>query len=118
MYVLVRADIGQGLQMAQACHAAVELTLRHPDTTRATPNTVVLSVADEEDLLGWYERIADVWPVDTGPVIYGDDGDLLPHVLFTEPDLGGAATALACFSTGEAFSALPLAGREPAMESG
>lgn len=115
MYVLVRADIGQGLQMAQACHAAVELTLRHPVIARATPNTVVLSVADEEALLGWYERLQDVWPCDDGPPIYDEHGESPPTHLFSEPDLGGAATALACFSTGEAFSALPLAGKEPAM---
>ena len=97
MYVLVRADLRPGLQMAQAIHAAVDLALSHPEQAAVTPNTIVLAVPDEGALLDWADRL-DV-----------------PFVLFAEPDLGGEHTALACFHTGEPFAALPLAGKELVM---
>lgn len=94
MYVLVRADLPPGLQVAQAVHASVEYALRLPSMARSTPNVVVLNVPDESTLLGL-----------AGPAGF----------LFHEPDVGDEATAYAEVTTGERFSSLPLAGRVPAM---
>lgn len=102
MYVLVRQDLPIGLQMAQAIHAAVELALTHPVRAKKTPNTVVLSVLDEDDLCGWSERIDEQCLVTDVNV---------PYKMFREPDLGNEYTALATFSDGKLFSNLPLAGR-------
>lgn len=93
LYVVVRADLERGLQLAQACHAVRELSLEHPEDAEGE-NLVVLEVPDEAGL----ERLAASVP---GPL-----------KAFREPDLGGALTALAV--TGEArrmLSSLPLAGR-------
>lgn len=86
--------------MAQAIHAAVELALAAPDRMSKTPNVVVLQVPDEDALMGWWMTVRR---------------SEAPRQIFFEPDLGGAATALATFSTGEEFSSLPLAGREVTM---
>lgn len=83
--------------MAQAIHAAVDLALEDPKRAAEIPNTVVLSVINDDDLLAWNDRATEAG---------------LKPALFHEPDLDGQATALAVYSTGELFSALPLAGRE------
>lgn len=88
LYILVRADLPPGLQMAQAVHAAVTETLRNTVLARTIGNTIVLSVPDEETLLA---RAAGS--------------------LFREPDLNGEATASAAFTDGREYSDLPLAGR-------
>lgn len=88
MYVLVRADLAPGAQLAQAVHAAIGLAQGHDDL----PDTVVvLSVADESSLI-----------TQAGTVSGGE--------LFREPDLGNEATAYAVVSDGATFSALCLAG--------
>lgn len=98
LFVLVRGDLPPGLQYAQAVHAAVEYALAYPDSTRATPNAVVLNVLDEDDLL-----------------LYAG---LNPKggIVFREPDRGGEATAYATIVDDGRFQGLPLAGREFAMQ--
>lgn len=97
MYVLVRRDLTPGLQTAQVAHASIALALREPAKTQATSNVVVLSVADESELL-YYATLID-----------GHGG----HAFF-EPDVDGF-TAFAAVSDGRAFSSLPLAGAAYAM---
>jgi hypothetical protein len=92
LYVVVRADLPIGLQMAQACHAvrAFARTCREVDPGE---NLVVLNAHGEGQLLRlWYDC-----PGDT--------------VLFREPDHQNEFTAFA--ASGEArqhLSSLPLAG--------
>lgn len=90
MYVLVRGDMSPGYQMAQAIHAAVDEALERPEMVRLHPTVVVLNVESEAHLFEYQ-------------VQYG----MTP---FHEPDLDGEMTAAACFSTGEEFAELPLAG--------
>lgn len=109
MYVLVRNDLPTGYQMAQAIHAAVEFSLKHPALTKATPTVVVLSVSDEVELLAWADRLAG-WCSEPAAIDRQFE-------VFEEPDLigcpGGAFTSLATVYDGTEFSALPLAGRRP-----
>lgn len=108
----MRSDLRPGLQMAQAIHAAVEHALRFPEQMKRTPNTIVLAVADERELLEWADRLAG-W---CGPDAHIEG---TPWTLFHEPDLEGHPdgwhTALACFSDGAPFASLPLAGKVPVM---
>ena len=92
MYVLVRADLTFGQQLAQAAHAAAEYAARFGDSVLATPTMVVLSVKDEQHLL--------------------DHVDSVNGYLFFEPDLGdtGEHTAFATVCDGRHFSRLSLAG--------
>ena len=106
MYVLVRGDLPTGAQLAQSIHASVELTLMAPEAVSVTPTVVVLEVADEEELLGWFQCFSQ-----------GAHPDLAingPMALFREPDLvghpGGSFTALASICDGRRFANLPLAG--------
>jgi hypothetical protein len=91
LYVVVRDDLAPGLQMAQACHAVREFTLRRPDVD-VGENLVVLGAT----------------PAELARLLRATDG--LPSVAFYEPDLGDELTA-AAFS-GDArplLSCLPLA---------
>ena len=95
LYVVVRADLPAGLQLAQACHATREFGLRHPEVD-VGDNLVVLHVPGEAEL----RRIVDA------------AGEALPVAPFFEPDLGGEMTAAAFpFSARPLVSSLPLAMR-------
>ena len=89
LYVLVRADLSLGQQMAQAAHAGIELQRNHN-----TPETIViLNVRDMAKL----QKYFDLAPS--------------PAHMFWEPDYS-EFTAFACVSTGEIFAGLKLAGKE------
>jgi len=75
MYVLVRTDLTIPQQVVQAAHAAHESGGKFG--APAGCFLIILSVPDEPMLHAWADRLGD------------------SAVLFTEPDLGGAATALA-----------------------
>lgn len=92
LYVVVRSDLPQGLQLAQACHAAREFTLRRP-TEDVGENLVVLHAT----------------PGELACLVARADG-LCSTVPFHEPDLGGELTA-AAFGLGarRLLSSLPLA---------
>ena len=93
LYVVVRADLPRGLQLAQACHAAREFSLNYPGDAQGE-NLVVLEVPSEPELAELAARLPG------------------PSVRFHEPDLGGELTAFA--TDGRArrlLSHLPLAGR-------
>jgi peptidyl-tRNA hydrolase len=91
MYIVVRSDIAPGLQIAQACHAAREFTLRC--TEDVVENLVVLQASKEqlEQLVALADGRCAVVP-------------------FHEPDLDGEITA-AAFGLGakKLLSTYPLA---------
>lgn len=90
-YIVVRADLPPGLQMAQACHAAVAFTAAHGVLTE---NLVVLHAPDERALRALSEGC----------------GSAIRAAAFHEPDLGGELTALAMDDGGRRLlSSLPLA---------
>lgn len=92
LYVVVRADIPVGYQMAQACHAAAAIGAAQPEALAKYPTIVILDVADERMLKA---------------VLHGTNASAVP---FFEPDLGGEMTAFAVFSAGREFGDLSLAG--------
>jgi hypothetical protein len=57
LYVLVRADLPPGAQIAQASHAFIEFGFRHPEIYRSwwieSNHVCILSVPDEATLLGY-----------------------------------------------------------------
>lgn len=97
VYVLVRADLPPGAQLAQSGHAAIELALKHPDVVSCTPTIVMLQVRDEEHLLDF---------------VRGASREGLPLATFVEPDMGYTTTAMAAVSDGRMFMGLQLAGEE------
>lgn len=92
LYVIVRADLPVGYQMAQACHAAAAIGADQPENLRRYPTIVILDVTDEQMLKA---------------VLHGTNASAVP---FFEPDLGGEMTAFAVFSAGREFGDLTLAG--------
>lgn len=98
LYVVVRDDLPPGLQMAQACHAVREFTLKYPELD-VGENLVVLQAKGEAQLLR---------------LCFDNTWDNIDAVLlvFREPDLGGEYTAFAAASEARPLvSSLPLAGR-------
>lgn len=95
-YVLVRADLPAGLQAAQAVHASDYLVAADPLALYQHPTTLILAVKDEADLyLNIGRHIRQPWDPE--------------GKTFREPDLGGQATAFACYTEGHEYSHLPLA---------
>src|SRR6478752_2617779 len=105
LYIVVRADLPPGLQLAQAVHAAFQFQGDRRRLVRKwleeSNYLVCLSVPDEESLL---ELAAEACL-----------GRGIPLTLVREPDLGDEATALA-LAPGERAqvlcASLPLALRE------
>jgi hypothetical protein len=94
LYVVVRADLPPGLQLAQACHATREFGLRYPGLDLGD-NLVVLQVPGEAAL---HELLLEAGDRD------------LPAVAFAEPDLHDELTAAAFSGDARALlSSLPLA---------
>lgn len=85
LYVIVRADLPAGLQMAQACHALRAFVEAHPDVDAqwhrdGGGNLVVLHARDEAHAAELEQRAT---------------GASLACARFVEPDLGGQLTAIA-----------------------
>jgi peptidyl-tRNA hydrolase len=98
LYVVVRRDLEPGAQLAQSCHALSAFAVAHPELHRdwhtGGQNLVVLSVADESELLILFARAAL----------------LVPAAGFHEPDFGGTLTAIALGADARPLvSSLPLA---------
>ena len=97
LYVVVRNDLGPGLQLAQACHAVQGFT-REYAAVDVGDNLIALGAPPFAlAQLGLHALLAD-----------------LPIYLFFEPDLGKELTAIAL--NGEAqklVASLPLALRAP-----
>ena len=101
LYVIVRADIPAGLQLAQACHAVSEFATKHPELHRSwhlgERNIVCLQARNELHLV---ELLAEL-PARAN----------VAH--FDEPDLGGSMTAIATDVRPKHWSSLPLALKPP-----
>ena len=84
MYVVTRADLSPGLATAQAVHAAFGFALKHPELSRDwmadSQYLVIVSVKDEQALVD---------------LCLAANGQQLHTYLWSEPDLGDQATALA-----------------------
>lgn len=107
LYVVVRADLPPGLQMAQAVHAAVRFALQYHDDVedweRGANNVVVLAARDEAHL----EEL-------TTRAIHAD----ARVETFREPDLGNQRTAVAFDEQSRPIlSSLPKALRLPKAPS-
>lgn len=96
LYVLVRADLPPGYQMAQACHAVSYLAADNRLALYQHPVITVLNVCDEGELLSESRKAM----IESG----SPEG-----FMFREPDLNGEATAFACYSRGSEWSHLKLA---------
>lgn len=101
LYVVVRADLPAGLQLAQACHATRSFGLEQPELD-VGENLVVLHAKDAAAL---------------GTLVETARKEDLPVVPFHEPDLDGAITAAAFTGAAQKLlSTLPLALR-PARDT-
>lgn len=106
LFIVVRADLDPGLQMAQAVHAAVQWVIEDPDLSsvwhKKSNNVVVKHVADEAALLELAAKAEA-----RGCVVEA----------FKEPDLADATTAVAFVGTGAnaLLRELPLARFKPAL---
>lgn len=103
LFVIVRADLAPGAQLAQSCHAVCAFESAHRELYRAwnegSNNLVALQVPDERALLVLMERAAR---------------DGIQYARFREPDFGGSITAIAVAGSGARLvSSLPLALRAP-----
>lgn len=78
LYVVVRADLPVGLQMAQLGHAAYQFGRERPDLD-VGENIYVLSVPNERELLQLVQAAVG----------------LCPMTIFHEPDIGNQLTAAA-----------------------
>lgn len=102
LFIVVRADLDLGLQMAQAIHAAVQFVFELPEQARAwytdSNNVIVKQVPDEEAL---------------ATLVSGRDWRRVQCQVFGEPDLNGAWTAAAFIGEGANayLRELPLARR-------
>jgi peptidyl-tRNA hydrolase len=107
LYIIARADLPIGLQAAQAAHAAFQYARDHWHVAapwmRDSNWLVLVTIADEESLLDFAEVAR---------------AHRLPVTTVFEPDLAGAATAVAV-GPGQLArrlcANLPLLGRELAM---
>ncbi len=100
LYIVVRADLPPGAQIAQSCHALRAFVEKYPGLDRQWHDTggnlVCLSIEDEREL---QSLLADA--------IYGDE---IACAWFCEQDLGGQLTAIALDSRARRLvSNLPLA---------
>lgn len=104
-YIVVRADLDPGDQLAQSAHASTTFACAHASIARAWQagdnNLIVLSVPDEGALDRLRIAISETSP---------------RRVAVHEPDLGYQLTAIAFEGTDAAIrlvSSLPLALRKP-----
>lgn len=107
LYVLVRRDLSEGQQATQATHAALDFAVTYPDLVKAWHDEsnylIVLSVADEKELLSYADRAWDLG---------------LRYSVFFEPDLDNTVTAVVIEpgrTTSKLCANLPLALREAVM---
>lgn len=94
LYVVVRSDLPSGLQMAQACHAALEFGRVHGEREDVGDNLVVLHARDEQHL----KELTDAGMMSAALAV------------FREPDLGNEVTAVSFNGDAQRMlSSLPLA---------
>ena len=99
LYVIVRADLPPGAQVAQACHGLRAFSSHYPDIDRrwyaTSNNLVVLGAPDETNLAEIVGRAKEAE---------------IPVSVFREPDFNDSITAIALAPEGARLvSTLPLA---------
>ena len=104
LFVVVRADLEPGLQLAQSGHAIVAFqhsyAREYEEWYRSSNNLVVLSAANKEEL---------------AKLAYDLTLKGISVAMFREPDLGDELTAISVGPEGQRFlSSLPLALRQAA----
>lgn len=99
LYVIVRADLEPGAQLAQSNHATAEFSVAHPDAFRdwaANQRNIVCLNAPNEATLADLLKLAEAKGI--------------PLAAFHEPDFGDELTAIALGAGGDKLtSCLPLA---------
>jgi hypothetical protein len=99
LYVIVRADLAPGAQLAQSNHAVAEFAVAHPEVFRdwaANQRNIVCLNIPNESALADLLRLAELKGVS--------------RVAFREPDFGDELTAIALGDGGDKItSSLPLA---------
>lgn len=103
LFIVVRADLSAGAQLAQACHTMRAFAFAHPELDRAwfqgPNNLVALQVPGLPALEALIDRAARAG---------------VPHASFREPDFGDELTGVALAASGyRLVSSLPLALRPP-----
>jgi hypothetical protein len=105
LYIVTRADLAPGAQIAQSAHALSAFAFAFPDEHRrwhgGSNNLVVVAVPSVGDLERLRRR--------------ADDTDDIAIVAFYEPDFGDQLTSIALYGAeaGKLVSSLPLALRAP-----
>ena len=100
LYIVVRADLAPGLQLAQACHALQAFNDQHPIAARAWKGNLVCLAVPSAAELG---------------TLACDLGRAYPLATFHEPDVAGELTAVAIHGdAAKRLSRLPLALRRAA----
>ena len=97
MYVLVRKDLAETYRIVQGSHAVAEYSLRgNQELYKKWNNATVifLGVRNEQEMMLWSAKLAD---------------RNIPCSLWSEPDLRGQLTSLACIDYGEIFKNLRMA---------
>lgn len=97
MYVLVRKDLAETYRLVQGSHAVAEYSFRgNQECYQKWNNTTImfLGVRNEQALILWSMRLAD---------------HKKPFVVWSEPDMRGQMTSIACIDTGEIFKKLRMA---------
>ena len=99
LYVVVRADLSPGAQVAQSCHALRLFVSEHPEIDRrwfeTSNNLVCLKTANEQTLVALADQARD---------------RSVARSLVREPDFDDSATALTIEPAGQSLvSNLPLA---------
>lgn len=95
-YVITRADLSPGQQLAQSVHAISDFAYHYPEAhkfwTESSNTVVCLSVADEASLLSLQDDLKAI------------QGDQLPVVgSWYEPDMNNAYTAIYALGEPEAI---------------
>ena len=104
LFVVVRADLNPGLQLAQSGHAIVAFqssySAKFDEWKKESNNLVVLAVENKEEL---------------AKLAYGLTLKEIKVAMFREPDLGDELTAICVEPEGQKYlSCLPLALRQVA----
>lgn len=95
MYIITRADLSAGMQLAQCAHAAIEYAQGYDDVD---DTVIVLVVPDELALAKLSLKVCAI--------------ENMNCCWFEEPDLGGSITAIALPAEAKPLlKKLPLAGR-------
>lgn len=106
LYVVTRADLAPGAQLAQSCHAVSAFAVANPEQHRewhkTGQNLVVLAVANETTLCALLASL--------------EDQHGFSCAAFFEPDFSDELTAFAVSGdAGKLLSSLPLALRAPRL---